>query len=378
MEMIMPKSTLTGALIRKKSANPNQYFIWDKKTKGFGLKVTPSEKKIFVINITRLGRRYTENIGEWPHLSLREARKIAKNRLEHIKAQNKIGAETKFEVMAEFTFCRKERLWKPGTIYVNKGYLNNNILPFFKGKPIGEITRIDVENWFASLKYKPASANRSLPVLSNIMIEAEEEGARPWGSNPAIGLRRYRASLKERVLSSVEMARLWDGLQRKKKKYPLYVACLMLLILTGCRKGELYSLRWHHYREGKLFLPDSKSGPRTIYLCSHARAVLDELKKKGKFVFPPKEFNKHNFEFFWRNFRAEIDLNDVRLHDFRHNYASIAMRNGENLQVLGKLLGHIQIETTNRYTHFNDQDMRDYVQIVNSAMMKKGEQDNES
>ena len=100
--------------------------------------------------------------------------------------------EAVFEAVADEVFTRYARNWKPGTLKVNRNYYRNHILPRFKGHPIAGIDSRDVRQWFASLHAKPAAADRSAPILSVIMRQAEIYGYRPEGSNPCKGIKRYR------------------------------------------------------------------------------------------------------------------------------------------------------------------------------------------
>ena len=181
---------------------------------------------------------------------------------------------TLFETVAEEVFDRYGRRWKPRTLEVNRVYLRRQILPFFAGRPIGEITREDVQAWFRGLHATPAAANRSAPILSVIMQQAEAWGYRPENSNPCAGIRRYRQGRSERFLTPEEYRRLAEVLGRHEARRPLHVAAVRLLLLTGCRKSEILTLQWRSYREGRLYLPDSKTGPRTVWLCEAARGVL--------------------------------------------------------------------------------------------------------
>ena len=175
-----------------------------------------------------------------------------------------------FEAVAEEVFVRYGRRWKPRTLAVNRRYLRNQILPFFTGRPIAEITREEVQRWFRSLHATPAAANRSAPILSVIMQRAEAWGYRPDGGNPCKGIRRYRQKRSERFLSPEEYRRLGMALDRHEARQPFRVAALRLLLLTGCRKSEIVTLEWRFYRDGRLYLADSKTGPRTVWLCSAA------------------------------------------------------------------------------------------------------------
>ena len=137
---------------------------------------------------------------------------------------------------------------------------------------------------------------------------------------------------------------------------------MRLLLLTGCRKSEIATLAWSSYREGHLFLPDSKIGPRTVWLSSPARAVLDGLPRAGRWVFRSQRTGGRlpipTLEAFWRKVRAEAGLDDVRLHDLRHTYASIAIGQGETVVTTGRLLGHGNPETTLKYAHLSEDSVR--------------------
>lgn len=126
-----------------------------------------------------------------------------------------------------------------------------------------------------------------MPVLSVIMREAEAMGLRPEGSNPCRGIRRNRRKGRERSLSDDELRRLSGRLAAHDGRYPEQVAIVRLLLLTGCRKREILTLRWSDYREGHLFLRDSKTGPRTVWLSQPAREVLEGLGRTGRWERPP-------------------------------------------------------------------------------------------
>ncbi len=175
--------------------------------------------------------------------------------------ETEVSGDVLFETVAEEVFSRYGRRWKPRTLEVNRGYLHNQILPFFAGRPVAEIDREEVLRWFRSLHATPAAANRSAPVLSVIMQQAEAWGYRPDGGNPCKGIKRYRQKRSERFLSPEEYRRLGIALDRHEGEYSFHVAALRLLLLTGCRKSEIVTLEWRFYRDGHLFLPDRKTGP---------------------------------------------------------------------------------------------------------------------
>ena len=251
-----------------------------------------------------------------------------------------------------------KRHWKPSTLRVNLNYYRNQILPWFKGCAIGEITRHDVQRWFASLHATPVAADRSAPVLSVILRQAEIYGYRPEGANPCTGIKRYRRRSRERFLNHDEIRRLSRILDRRHMEHHRLTAIVRLLLVTGCRKSELLNLRWSDYREGKLYLTDSKTGPRTVWLSSPARRILDGLSRTNSWVFPSPRgegrLSTDMLDRFWYGVRTEADITDVRLHDLRHSYASVALAHGETVLTIGRLLGHNNPATTLKYTHLAD------------------------
>ncbi len=213
-------------------------------------------------------------------MSANEARSRATAMMAAIRQDGPAPAspeETLFEAVAETAFRRHERIWKPRTLYVNRGYLRKQILPRFAGRQVAEITREDVMKWFASLCATPVAADRSMPVLSVIMREAERMGFREEGSNPCLGIRRHRRKGRERCLSDTKIRSLSACLVARVAERPLAVAAIRLLLLTGCRRSEVLTLRWTDLREDALFLRDSKTGPRTVWLSRAALKVLDGI-----------------------------------------------------------------------------------------------------
>ena len=278
----------------------------------------------------------------------------------------------RFETVAEEVFRRYGRTWKPATLQVNQVYLRNQIMPWFRHRPVADITRAEVRRWFGTLHAIPAAANRSLPILSVIMRQAEVYGYRPKNSNPCGRIRRYRQLRRERFLAPDEMRRLGRALVDAQPDTPLQVAIVRLLCLTGCRQSEIRTLRWGDYRAGHLFLRDSKTGPRTVWLCSAARSVFNELFGTTGSVFPAADgrgpMSTEMLYRSWRRIRREAGLGRLRLHDLRHTYASLALRGGESVVMIGRLLGHRDPDTTLKYTHFGEAMLRDAVENVAKAL----------
>ena len=160
------------------------------------------------------------------------------------------------------------------------------------------------------------------------------------------------------------MARLNAVLARDEFRCPDIVAIVRLLMLTGCRFGEIASLEWDWIKDKRIFLPDSKSGPRTVWLSSAARAVIDAIPRYSDdcpYLFPgrPPTRSVVNITLEWNRIRDEAGLPGLRLHDLRHSWASTAAMNGVDMVSIAKLLGHALVETTERYVHLSDRSVAD-------------------
>ena len=349
--------------------------VRDAELSGYGVRVTPSGAKRYFIHSQHEGRRVWKIVGDAASMTEAEARARARSMLAALfdggDASAEEPGEALFETVAEEVFERYGRRWKPRTLAVNRVYFRRQILPFFKGRPIVEITRQDVQAWFRSLHEKPGAANRSAPILSVIMQQAEAWGYRPENSNPCEGIRRYRRSRSERFLSPAEYLRLGRALDRHEADRPMHAAAVRLLLLTGCRKSEILTLEWCFYREGNLYLPDSKTGPRTVWLCSAAREVLDRLPRSSRSIFPAgrRRAPWGWLDAFWLEVRAEAGLEDVRLHDMRHTVASQAVARGVPLPTVARMLGHAQPTMTLRYAHVGDREVEAAAERVGKVIV---------
>ena len=226
-----------------------------------------------------------------------------------------------FETVGDEVFRRYARNWKPSTLRVNRGYYWNQILPWFEGRPIADFTSHDVQRWFASLHETPLAADRSAPILSVIMRQAEIYGYRPEGANPCVGIKRYRRQGRKHFLSAAEIRRLGEALARREPGLPQVVAIILLLVLTGCHKSEVVTLK-------------CLSTARANYSCRIARlsrarsgsilprAILDSVPRESVCVFPSPLtdscLHTVGVDNIWNRLRVEADLCDVRLHDLRH------------------------------------------------------------
>ena len=350
----MSRTRLTDARVRALRPAKATRNVRDSALAGFGVRVLPSGRRRFFVHVQHEGRRTWKIVGDPAAMTVKEARATARGMLAAIRTGRPASdEETLFEAVADTAFRRHGRNWKPSTLLKNRHYLRKQILPWFRGRQIAAITSQDVRDWFASLHATPVAADRSMPVLSVIMKAAEADGLRHEGSNPCKGIRRYRRRNRNRFLSDAEFSRLGKALREAEPSTT--VSIIRLLALTGCRSSEIRTLRWKDFRDGHVFLRDSKTGPRTVWLSSAARDVLEGLPRSSPWIFPSGRTDGPVAETTlgdaWSRIRTVAGLKDVRLHDLRHTYASAAVMSGETVLTVGRLLGHRDPETTLKYAH---------------------------
>ena len=237
----------------------------------------------------------------------------------------------------------------------------------FGRRPALALGHREVTAFHHSLSGKPVMANHVVDTLSRIWNAAEDRGDVPEASNPCRLVAKNRERKRERFLTDAEFRRLGrvlDEAETCKGVSTHAVAAIRLLLLTGCRKGEILNLKWDHVdpEANELRLPDTKTGPRTISLSPEAVAVLRRIPRlpDNPFVIPGKIRGKamRNLNDPWEIVCERAGLEDMRLHDCRHSYASRALALGESLPMIGKLLGHTQVETTARYAHLAEDSVR--------------------
>ena len=203
-------------------------------------------------------------------------------------------------------------------------------------------------------------ANKCLALLSKMFNMAERWGMRPDGTNPCRHVDKYRSQPRERFLSEQELARLAEVLAEVAgdgSETPFTVAAVRLLVFTGARLGEILSLRWEYvdFDNAMLFLPESKTGKKVIYLSAPALEVLTNIPRieSNPYAICGEKDGAHlvNLQKPWTRIRKRAGLENVRIHDLRHSFASVAASGGLSLPMIGKLLGHTQAATTQRYAH---------------------------
>ena len=343
--------------------------LWDSELKGFGVRVQRGDAKSYVLHY-RVGtgrgaplRKLTIGRHGSPWTP-ETARKEAKTLLGMIEegadpAADKMArreAPTIAELAERFLAEHADAKRKGSTAAEYRRLLDKIILPALGKRKVADVTRADVTKLHHANRAAPYQANRVLAVLSKMFNLAERWGLRPDGSNPCRHVEKFGERKRERMLSPAELARLGDALTAHDGS-PHAVAAVKLLVFTGARLGEVLGLKWEwiDFERGEARLPDSKTGAKTLHLPPPALAVLAELPRLegNPYVIAGAKSGAAlvNLEKPWRAIRRLAGLDDVRLHDLRHAFASVAASSGMGLPIIGKMLGHSQPATTARYAH---------------------------
>ena len=350
--------------------------VIDRDLPRFGFKLAKNGTKTFFVRVLRPVGAPMTVLGTADEMTAAEAREKALAAIAAAKAERETGPL--FADFADEFMRRQARRWKPSTRENNRLMTRNYLLPFFGAMRVAEIARPDVRRWFDAMSGTPGNANRTLPVLSVMMRQAEFWDLRPQGSNPCRDMRRYKTVPRERFLSPDELKRLGFVLDHAGDRQA--AAAIRLLLFTGARSSEITGLRWDWIRGARAVLPDSKTGPKAVQLPPPARAVLNGLPRQGRFVFPNRKGDgpMTDLGLRWHKLRDLAGLDGVRIHDCRHTFASHAVMSGLDLYTVGRLLGHADTASTERYAHLADEHVRKAAGrisgIVNDAMTGSGKE----
>ena len=338
---------------------------YDEDLKGFGIRVRPSGRKTYFVMMRHkcVMRRFT--VGTHGSVAPEQARLKAKQIIADLAIDKNPTAKVDAVRTAITVRSLGERFideylpchLKPSTQGEYKRCIEIFINPEIGTTKLVSVERTDIAKIHHQLRHIPYQANRVLGVLSIMFNLAESWNLRPPFTNPCRGVRKYKEKKRERFLNREELGRLGEALRIEEEFAPSAVACIRLLLLTGCRLGEIQTLKWSYLDLDNClaFLPDSKTGRKTLYLGSVAVKLLKTIlhKKDNPYVITGDIEGQHltDMQKPWRRIRKLAVLPDVRIHDLRHTFASSGVALGQGLPIIGKLLGHTQPQTTARYAH---------------------------
>lgn len=360
----LTKRSLEGMEIKEKD-----YLVWDSAMRGFGVRVYPSGKKTYLVQyrVARRTRRIT--IGQHGVLTTEEARKRARQLLGEVahgrdpseEKQARRRAPTIAGLCDRFLEEYVDQYCKPTTARDYRSIIGRLIRPQLGPIQINEVTRADIVSFHHGLRKTPYQANRAVAMLSKLFNLAEDWSLRQAGTNPARRIKKFREEEKKRYLSDEEQIRLgsvlMDALEEGSETVHV-VSAFFLLIYTGCRLNEILTLQWSYVTSHHLELPDSKTGRRRIPLPREAYDILMSLPRDpenpyvilgGSETGPLVNLQKP-----WQRIRKRAGIEDVRIHDLRHTYASVAIKDGIDPFTLKEIMGHKNLITTLRYAHLAD------------------------
>jgi integrase len=375
--------------------------VMDTDEPGFGVRCQRGAPTFFVRKFAN-GRRHFETIGEFGTggLTVTTARDKASRMIAAIR-DGISPAERRARDRAMPTVAELAENWldvhvdaklKSKTAKDYRSTLNIHVLPALGRLRTDRLDEMSVADMHQRGRDTPYAANRALAVVSKMMEFAERQGFRPKGSNPVTGIERFREEKRERFLSTKELIALGQALSSEEildRHSPLSIAAIGFLLLTGMRLQEVLRLRHEEVdlQRAMLFLGDSKTGKKSIVLGLHAVELLSSLPSMAgsPWVFPSSvdpQKPMYDVKKTWTSISRVAGLEGVRIHDLRHSFASVAASSGGSLPMIGRLLGHSQAQTTQRYAHLAHDPVRQLADqasaVIAGAMAMAGQTNVES
>lgn len=407
--MGQPMPRLTKTRIDKLKPNPErETFAWCTDPRRFGLRISPTGRKTFIIQYGQDGRTRRYAIGTFGRLTVDQARAHAKELFAEIakgadpsrdrKARRR--ASTVSELADRYLEEHARVHKRPSSIRSDEGLIRKHVKPRLGRFRVGELTRQDLAEFHRALRSRPIAANRCLALLGKMLSCAQLWGMRD--DNPVRGIPRYKEKRRSRFLSESEFSNLGAALRSTEIKSiedPFVIAAIRLLACSGFRLGEILSLHWCDVdmERARVMLRDAKAGDRlaianpamlTLFsgllerreaaIANHRR--LDRKPRESSpFVIPGRIHGKPLVGIHrpWARICAKAKLDDLRIHDLRHSFASLGAAGGLSLPAIGALLGHRSPQTTDRYVDWADAPLRQASERVGGRILAAMDADSE-
>jgi integrase len=353
------------------------FFLWDNALKGFGLKVTPAGRKVYLVQYRTGGRsgktrRVTIGVHGSP-FTAEGARSEAEKILSAVKLGEDVAEkktlrnhEYTVSLLADRYIAEHVQIYnKPSTEKEATRIVEKRIKPAFGNLKITDLTKSRVKTWYLSMKETPYEANRAMAYLSKMISLAINE----WeliSRNVCIGIKKYREEKRERFLSEDELGKIGRALRKIENENAAPMGCInaiRLLALTGMRLSEILSLKWDYVNlaDGVIELPDAKAGARIVPIGASGQVFLQNLTSDGYVVkgpSSPKPLSTNTLHKFWNTVGVTAEIPDARLHDFRHTAGTYAAQAGFNAFIVRDLLGHKTMDMAGRYAERSTDPMR--------------------
>lgn len=410
----MATGQITQRLIKGLEARDAEYFVWDSSLAGFGIRVQKTGAKSYVVKY-RAGagrgaptRRLT--LSQVGKITPEEARTLARKTLGAVangadpaaqRAAEK-RASTIAEAAEQFLREHVEAKRAASSAASYRDLLERLVVPDIGKRKAEKVTTAEVHRLHSKLSHSPYQANRMLRVLSSLFTFASKAHIVPLGFNPCRGIEFFPEEGRERYLTSQELAAIGEAIReaetvglpysvdetkqtakhapkeenRRTLIGPHAAAAIRLLIFTGARLREILHLKWDQvdFERGLLLLPISKTGKKTIILNAPALAILNSLPRVGGYVIAgtsagtEDEKPRSDLKKPWKAVSKRAGLKSVRIHDLRHTHASVGVGVGLGLPIIGKLLGHTQVATTQRYAHLDNDPVKKAAEHIGSRL----------
>ena len=357
----------------------SEFVEWDDEVTSLGRRVRACGAERWIVQFRVDGRMQKRVIGDGRTIVREDARRAAILEIDRMRRgepmREALRPPNPFISIADFGarfLADLEPRWKPATRHSHGHACARDINPILGSTRVADLTREGVIAWRDCLTVSAGTINRSQAVLSGMMRHAETLGLRPPGSNPCKGLRRRKSGFEADYLSGAEYRELGAAFRSLGNVHPTEIACLWFIALTGCRKSEARTMQWDWVARDCVTLPESKTGPKSIWLGIPAVDLLKVQERRGPFVFGGcRQVGDARLSKVWDVARQKIGKPTLRIHDLRHSFASMAVNRGEDLGTIGGLLGHSDLATTAGYAHLIEAPVAEAAERVGTFLSKK-------
>lgn len=367
------KRAITKSNIDEIDCGETDTFIWDIALIGFGVKITPRNRRIFIYQY-KDDRNKTKRltIGRIGDLTVSQAKREAeklRGRVIELGGNLNTGissveVDLKLkELSAQFLSEHVSDL-KPRTQVEYARVFTSYLPERFLNLKSNEVTRSMVSDLRVRMKDNPHGFNRTVKVMRKFYNWLYDSGRSSTLYNPFQRMKQYKEKSSERYLSDDEIRLVLNEIACRKslEKCPFFaLSAIELLMFTGARKSEILTLKWSDVclETNVLSLDDSKTGKKKIYLNDQSIHVLSSIPQltNNPYVIIGRKHGKHltDIRKTWKSILVSAGIPQTRVHDLRHTFASVALKNGLNLYTVGTLLGHRSARTTQRYVHFDNE-----------------------
>jgi integrase len=402
------RQKLTEVVVRDaEPAEGRDYQIFDTEVRGFAVCIYRGGGRAFTLDYRYAGRQRRMTFGRWPEWSVSAARTRAKELRRDIDAGGDPLANRDAlreapriaDLIARYVDVHLTHLAKLNAAD-QRSMMEKFIAPAWGRMLVTEVSAHDVELLLNKVaegrarpsKQKPINRARKLQGAKPTPVRANRVGevvrkmfalAVKWGwrdDNPATGFRRRMETPRERYLSQEEIACLATALDAAEDARAANI--IRLCMLTGARVGEVRQARFEDFNLEHLSWtkPATTTKQRRVHrvpISDEAAAIVRQRRlmvaSGSPWLFPGDTPGQPVQEIrrFWARIQTEVGISDVHIHDLRHTFASLLVSGGASLEMIGKLLGHSQMQTTQRYAHLMDSPLRAGVDAVANAFKPK-------